>query len=245
VLQDWDQSVANVAAALADLFQTLDIKLEWSHQRIRETERQVGSLDAGAVYDWVRQRGGTFQPRSQSLQLVPGPVIGQNAPGPAKPFVPAWNLSGAGMAEASLLCLVEWLIRNERTILSTEGYGRPVEGDAYDLESGWFTGAQAFVTSRRAKRTRHPLRINVYWDVMNGAWRDRGDAWIGNQLPAGGLWSLDAARTPSTAAEFVGPAKEWIMSEFPDAFVQVAYDWESGTTRPDFHPKHPSGVGQW
>jgi hypothetical protein len=108
--------------------------------------------------------------------------------------------------------------------------------DAYDQESGWFSRAHMSVTSRRARRTRNPVTFEVDWDAVDGAWRDRGEGWIGNEIPPGGLWKISMVNSPATAQEMARPAEQWIRDAFPGARIEVAAWWEPGTTRPAYRP---------
>jgi hypothetical protein len=219
------RAVNAVAEALVEALKSMDMRLRHVDRLLQETARQAGSLDPEAVFDFVR-RG--MHPRSllaatQTLHTAPGPVIGAAAPGSVKPTVAAWNVSGDGMAEAALLALADWLARNHRAVINE------VRCDPFGQEPGYFTRGYLTITSRRARRTRNPLRIELDWDRVNGAWDSLSDQWIGNELPVEGLWKISMIDCPGTVQDLYQPAVNWIRSVFPEAGIESAA-WRTGTS---------------
>lgn len=139
-----------------------------------------------------------------------------------RPAPLVWNAAGDGVLDAALTTLAEWLLRNKRAVI------QELRADPYNQEAGYFVRGYLNVTSRRARRTRNPIRITVDWDRVNGAWRDRGDSWIGNRIPTGGLWMINMVNSPGTAQSLVRPVIRWIWAVFPDAEVNVASWLEGG-----------------
>jgi hypothetical protein len=145
--------------------------------------------------------------------------------------VAAWNVSGDGMAEAALLALADWLARNHRAVINE------VRCDPFGQEPGYFTRGYLTITSRRARRTRNPLRIELDWDRVNGAWDSLSDQWIGNELPVEGLWKISMIDCPGTVQDLYQPAVNWIRSVFPEAGIESAAWYEQGSYgRPDYRP---------
>jgi hypothetical protein len=227
-----ENALRAIERGLASALEDLRIRMGWVDQILDRSRRGAGSLEPNAVMNYVRTLGGDnagFNAAVQSLQSSFGPVIGAAAPGPVKPWVRAWNLAGDGMLEAAMLCLAEWLVRNERAVI------QEVRVDPYNQESGYFVRAYMDVTSRRARRTRNPIRFEVDWDRMNGAWADRGDDWIGNTVPPGGRWKISMVGSPATVQDLVRPAEQWIRAVFPGAEIMVAA-WNEPHGRPAYRP---------
>jgi hypothetical protein len=233
-LRPASDALAAIERALADAFETMQIQLGFVDTILNRATKAAGSpITAEAVRASLQDVsvGHTLGPTVEFLQTAPGPVIGARIPA-RSPAVRAWNASGDGVLEAALLALAEHLRRTERAVIQR------FQADPYDSESGYFARGYLDVTSRRARHTRNPIRFMVDWDRVDGTWRDRGDAWIGNQIAPGGLWRINMVDSPGTAQALVAPAIKWIKEEFPDAEVMVAAWNEPGTLgRPDYRPE--------
>ena len=128
------------------------------------------------------------------------------------------NAAGRGVFFGAILSLAESLERQGALVEVGPMYPFSVEG------SGYFASYWIDVRSRRARRTRNPLRIEVRFDTMAGHWAHmgpprEGGGWIGNTIPAGGKWFFFTTRIPATCHDYVQPAVDWIKSRFQDALV--------------------------
>jgi hypothetical protein len=204
------RAVNAVAEALVEALKSMDMRLRHVDRLLQETALLAAT---------------------QTLHTAPGPVIGAAAPGSAKPTVAAWNVSGDGMAEAALMALADWLTRNHRAVINE------LRCDPFGQESGYFTRGYLTITSRRARRTRNPLQIELDWDRVNGAWDSLSDQWAGNELPTEGLWKINMVGCPGTVQDLYQPAVNWIRSVFPEAGIEVAAWHEPGSYgRPAYRP---------
>jgi hypothetical protein len=226
-------ALAAVGRALAGSFDDLNLRLGWAGAILDRVASEVGTpITAAAARELVRSMPTSrLRQAIEALQAAPGRVIGdQTRFATPRPAVRAWNASGGGVLEAAMVGLVRFLQVSMRAVI------QEFRVDAYDQESGWFSRAHMSVTSRRARRTRNPVTFEVDWDAVDGAWRDRGEGWIGNEIPPGGLWKISMVNSPATAQEMARPAEQWIRDAFPGARIEVAAWWEPGTTRPAYRP---------
>ncbi len=215
---------ATLAAGVREALDTLDMPLNMVGRELGEAMRRMGGTLSHEAAVAAANAIPSVAEVLNMLQAVPGPVIDPSAMWGTQHGTQAWNVSGDGVSHAAMGALAKHLVRFERAV-PTEGVGVGpwLRGDPFDRESGYFSTASLTLTSARAKRTRHPLVVNVRWDRLNGAWRDRGDGWIGNSLPPQGQWKI-LANGPSTVEALAGPAIAWIKTHFPHSTIEVAYD---------------------
>lgn len=146
------------------------------------------------------------------------------------------NPSGDGLVYGALEGLMAHLTRCCRAIDA----GHPFRAGAhnpYESDSGYFAGGRLHVTSRRARRTRHPQIIEVDFDRMGGALA--GKDWIGNEIPPDGRWSIIIGG-PATVQDLYEPTVDWIREHFPNAHMRIAPE-DRAYGEPGFRDLGPTG----